>query len=228
MLDISRWKAAAILFTVLFVSAMAIPNFLPETALVSWPLRKINLGIYGQDGGSQIVMAVDRDAIRREALNDLRGEVRKLLRDARIPLPILEIRGNGLDVRVRDKSDFARTLSRLKELSWPTQRDTIVAAMQQFRSPTIVSGANQSLTANHRVSLPPPEVIVEAKDGLIAISIVEAAFEQRVRRGLAASINTVIRPRTDALGGHVSIVAWASDRVMVEFPGPHDIRRLSY
>src|SRR5580765_8596449 len=86
MLYFSRWKAAAILLTTFVVCAFAIPNFFPDKTVQSWPKwaqRHLVLGLDLQ-GGSHILLEVDTNAVRKEKLESLRDDVRRVLRDARV------------------------------------------------------------------------------------------------------------------------------------------------
>src|SRR3954454_9997469 len=105
MLYFSRWKATAILLTTLLVCSFAIPNFFPEKVVQSWPKwaqRHLVLGLDLQ-GGSHILLEVDSAAVRKEKLEQLREDVRRVLRDARVGLtqaPV--VRGTSVDVRIRE------------------------------------------------------------------------------------------------------------------------------
>ena len=84
MLYFSRWKAAAILLTALLVCACAIPNFFPEQTVQKWPKwaqRHIVLGLDLQ-GGSHLLLEVDAEAVRKEKVETLRDDVRRVLREA--------------------------------------------------------------------------------------------------------------------------------------------------
>src|SRR5690242_15002069 len=121
MLYISRWKAAAILLTALVCCAFAIPNFFPEKVVQRWPAwaqRHIVLGLDLQ-GGSHILLQVDANDVRRQKLQTLQDDVRKLLREARVGLtraPL--IRGNSVEVVVRE-NDLQTALAKLRDLSQP-------------------------------------------------------------------------------------------------------------
>ena len=85
MLYFSRWKATAILLTTFIVCAFAIPNFFPEKTVQSWPKwaqRHLVLGLDLQ-GGSHILLEVDTNAVRKEKLDTLRDDVRRVVRDNR-------------------------------------------------------------------------------------------------------------------------------------------------
>jgi preprotein translocase subunit SecD len=77
MLYFTRWKAAAILLPAFVVCLFAVPNFLPEKMVQSWPKwaqRHVVLGLDLQ-GGSHILLEVDTNAVRKEKLESLRDDV---------------------------------------------------------------------------------------------------------------------------------------------------------
>ena len=110
MLYFTRWKAAAILLTAFVIMLFAVPNFLPAGMVASWPKwaqRHIVLGLDLQ-GGSYILLEVDSKAVRKERLDALRDDVRRVLRDARIGYTGLVVRGNGVEVTIRDQNSLRR------------------------------------------------------------------------------------------------------------------------
>ena len=108
MLYFSRWKATAILLTTLLVCSFAIPNFFPEQTVQSWPKwaqRHLVLGLDLQ-GGSHILLEVDTNAVRKEKLETLRDDVRRVVRDNRLGGgAAVTIRGSSVEFRVRDGVD---------------------------------------------------------------------------------------------------------------------------
>src|SRR5438876_4466608 len=121
MLYFSKWKAIATLLTALFICLFAVPNFFSDATtkrLPTWAQRHIVLGLDLQ-GGSHILLQVDANDVRRQKLQTLQDDVRKLLREARVGLsraPI--IRGNSVEVIVRE-NDVQQALTKLRELSQP-------------------------------------------------------------------------------------------------------------
>jgi len=82
MLYFTRWKAAAIILTALVVCLCAVPNFLPTATVDAWPKwaqRHVVLGLDLQ-GGSHLLLEVDTKAVRKEMLEALRDDVRRVLR----------------------------------------------------------------------------------------------------------------------------------------------------
>src|SRR6266536_1738151 len=121
MLYISKWKATAILLTALICCLFAVPNFFPESMVKRWPRwaqRHIVLGLDLQ-GGSHILLEVDSNAVRKEKVEALRDDVRRVLRDARVGYTGLVARPDGVDVRIREGADFQTALTKLRELSQP-------------------------------------------------------------------------------------------------------------
>src|SRR5213078_7267 len=121
MLYISKWKATAILLTALICCLFAIPNFFPESMVKRWPAwaqRHVVLGLDLQ-GGSHILLEVDANDVRQQKLDQVRDDVRRVLRDAKIGYTGLVIRGDTVEVRIRDGSDIQTAYSKLRELSVP-------------------------------------------------------------------------------------------------------------
>ena len=118
MLYFSRWRTLAILGTAFIVCAFAVPNFFSERTLQSlpkWAQRHIVLGLDLQ-GGSHLLLEVDSNAVRKEQADNLRDDVRRTLRDARIGYTNLAIRGLAVEVRIREAADLERALTRLRQL----------------------------------------------------------------------------------------------------------------
>src|ERR1700741_2881549 len=116
MLYISKWKAAAILLTAFVFCLCAVPNFFNEKTITSWPKwaqRHVVLGLDLQ-GGSHILLEVDSAAVRKEKLEAVRDDVRRVLRDARVGYTGLVVRGNSVEVRIREGSNFDQAVEKLR------------------------------------------------------------------------------------------------------------------
>jgi preprotein translocase subunit SecD len=196
MLYISRWKAAAILLTAFICCLFAVPNFFPEKTVQRWPAwaqRHIVLGLDLQ-GGSHILLQVDTNDVRRQKLQALQDDVRKLLREARVGLtraPV--IRGNSVEVVVRD-SDVQQALTKLRDLSQPL-------------------GGFLGSSGQRSVD------IENAGGGLIRLTVPEPAIVERTRQVVDQSVEIIGR-RVNALGlVEPSIQRQGVDRVLVQVPG---------
>src|ERR1700726_5008623 len=86
MLYFTRWKALAIILIALVVCLCAVPNFFPEARVKTWPAWAQSRLVLGLDlqGGSYLLLEVDSNYIKKEKLNQIRDDVRRTLRDARI------------------------------------------------------------------------------------------------------------------------------------------------
>ena len=121
MLYFSRWKALAIILTALVVCLCAVPNFFPEATVKTWPKwaqRHLVLGLDLQ-GGSHILLEVDSASVKKDKLDQVRDDVRRTLRDAKIPYTGLAVRADNVEVRITKDTDVAGALSKLRELSQP-------------------------------------------------------------------------------------------------------------
>src|SRR6202011_5738913 len=99
----------AIVLTALIMCSFAVPNFLPQQTVRSWPAWAQRYVVLGLDlqGGSHILLEVDVNDVRKQRLDSLRDEARKVLRDAKIAWanpPV--VRGSSIEVRLREGPDY--------------------------------------------------------------------------------------------------------------------------
>src|SRR4051795_4283364 len=120
MLYFTRWKALAIILTALVVCLFAVPNFFPQERVKTWPAwaqRHIVLGLDLQ-GGTYLLLEIDANAVKKEKIDQVRDEIRRVLREAKIGYTGLASRVDSAEVRVKD-TDLPTALSKLRELSQP-------------------------------------------------------------------------------------------------------------
>ena len=121
MLYFTRWKALGIILTALIVCLCAVPNFFPEAQVKTWPAwaqRRLVLGLDLQ-GGSYLLLEVDSNDVKKSRLNQIREDVQRTLRGARIQYTGLAVKGDAVEVRITKDTDQANALSKLRELSQP-------------------------------------------------------------------------------------------------------------
>src|ERR671911_1873611 len=121
MLYFTNSRIIAIIATAMVVMLFALPNFVPEHTVKSWPKwaqRHIVLGLDLQ-GGSHILLEVDSAVVRREQSQALLDDVRRVLREARVGYTGLAVRGNSVELRLREGADIQQAMSKLNELSRP-------------------------------------------------------------------------------------------------------------
>jgi preprotein translocase subunit SecD len=204
MLYFSRAKAAAILLTALVICAFTVPNFFSEQTVKSWPgwaQRRLVLGLDLQ-GGSHILLEVDRNDIRKQRLDTLRDEVVRTLREARITWANAPaVRGNSVEVRLREGGDFSTAFAKLRSLSQP------------------LGGV---LQGNGMRTLD----VADAGGGLVRITPTDAAMLERTRQTIDQSV-PIIEKRINELGlVEPTVQRQGTDRILVQVPGLGDPRRL--
>jgi preprotein translocase subunit SecD len=202
MLYFTRWKALAIILTALVVCLFAVPNFFPEATVKGWPKwaqRHLVLGLDLQ-GGSHILLEVDANAVKKDKLDQIRDDVRRTLRDAKIGYTGLAARADSVEVRVKD-TDLQNALTKLRELSQPL-------------GGLLGSSGQRSLDVS------------DAGGGLIRLTVPQAAITERVRQAVEQSIQIVER-RVNELGTVEPLIQRQGiDRILVQVPGLQDPTRL--
>ena len=122
MMYFTRVRVVGIVLTTLLVCLFAVPNFFPDKVVDSWPKwaqRHVVLGLDLQ-GGSHILLEVDTNAVRKEKLETLRDDVRRVVRENRLGSPAAAtIRGSAVEFRAREGVDPQLALTKLRELSQP-------------------------------------------------------------------------------------------------------------
>src|ERR1700726_1870758 len=104
MLYFTRWKARGIILIALVVCLCAVPNFFPEARVKTWPAwaqRRLVLGLDLQ-GGSYLLLAVDSNYVKKEKLDQVRDDTRRVLRDAKISYTGLNVRPDSVEVHVKE------------------------------------------------------------------------------------------------------------------------------
>ena len=202
MLYFTRWKALGIILTALVVCLFAVPNFFPEATVKNWPQwaqRRLVLGLDLQ-GGSYLLLEVDSNYVKKEKLDQIRDDVRRTLRDARIGYTGLASHADAVEVRVKE-AEVATALGKLRELSQPL-------------GGILGSSGQRSLE------------VTDAGGGLIRFTVPQAAINERIRQTIDQSIQIVER-RVNQLGTVEPVIQrQGTDRILVQVPGLQDPTRL--
>src|SRR3979411_2911813 len=202
MLYFSRWKALALILAALVVCLGAVPNFFPEAKVKTWPLwaqRHLVLGLDLQ-GGSYLLLEVDSNYIKKEKLDQVRDDVRRVLRENKIGYTGLASRADYVEVRVKE-SDAQTALAKLRELSQPL-------------GGLLGSSGQRSLEVS------------DAGGGLIRLAVPQAAVTDRIRQTIEQSIQIVER-RVNQLGTVEPVIQrQGTDRILVQVPGLQDPSQL--
>src|SRR3981189_2044139 len=121
MLYFTRWKALAIILTALAVCLCAVPNFFPEATVKTWPQwaqRHLVLGLDLQ-GGSHLLLEVDANAVKKDKLDQLRDDVRRVLRENKIVYTGLAPRAPIVPLPITSDPALPCGPGKLRELSQP-------------------------------------------------------------------------------------------------------------
>jgi preprotein translocase subunit SecD len=148
-------------------------------------------------GGTSILLEVDKDDIRAQLLESLSREVRRMLREAHIGWAIRPVvHANGVEVRIRE-DDFEAGFALLHELSQP---------FNGIRDFDVVD------TGGGRVRLTPTEAAIAVRARLtvdIAMPIIERRYNQ-----------------LGIVGARATVQRQGSDRLLAQMPGLGDPRLL--
>jgi preprotein translocase subunit SecD len=203
MLYFTRWKALAIILTALVVCLCAVPNFFPEATVKTWPKwaqRHLVLGLDLQ-GGAHLLFEVDANSIKKDKLEQVRDDVRRTLRDAKIAYTGLSARNESVEVRIGKDTDLPTALTKLRELSQP------------------LGGL---LGSNGQRSLE----VADAGGGLIRLTVPPAAIADRVRQTVEQSIQ-IVEKRVNELGTVEPVIQrQGADRILIQAPGEQNPQRL--
>lgn len=198
----STWRSLAIVLVAALICAIAIPNVLSKSTFDALPnalKRKMVLGLDLQ-GGSHLLLQVDADFVRKEKGENLRDDVRRVLRETKIGYTNLALQGLAVSVRIREEKDVAEALRKLRELSQPLTG--------------VFSGANVQ------------DLEITENGGLIRLTISNAGIVQRIGQSVEQSIE-IVRKRVDELGTvEPSIQRQGLDRILVQVPGLDNPKRL--
>lgn len=215
MFRYSRFKIIAVSILALAGFLYAAPSVLsPETRsairngtpswLPAWivPHQAIVLGLDLQ-GGSHVLLEVDRQSILKSQINALRDDMRRILRDQKVSLAGgLALQNRSISVRISDTVERNRVLPKFRELT-------------ASHSIGLIQGGNEATVE-----------IAEQDDGLITLSLTELGLNEKVRKAIDQAIE-VLRRRIDALGTtEPNIQRQGIDRILVQVPGLQDPQRL--
>ncbi|WP_333631756.1 protein translocase subunit SecD, partial [Agrobacterium cavarae] len=205
MLHFSRWKTVFIWLIVLISAVIASPNLFTDKQLEGMPNwykhNKVTLGLDLQ-GGSYIMLKVERSDIVKERLETIVGDVRAQLRDANIRYSGLAGNGQQIQVRITDPAQYEAAKNALKDLTLPVSVGTLTG------------GSVQEVTMS------------DGGDNLLRLNLTDAGIDYRLSSAVSQSIE-VVRRRVDELGTtEPLIVRQGNDRIIVQVPGLQDPQRL--
>jgi preprotein translocase subunit SecD len=181
----TAWLGAG-LFLVLAGLLAAARGFAPD--IEHW-LEKIRAGqaisaeaALRQQGGSRILLKVDADALREAILTGLRDDVRRVLREERIPLGGFAARDGSVEVRIREAKDRERTLNALAAVAGASSGghvEIVPSGEELIRVTPTEAGFAERLRALRQQAI---EVIEQRLGSLgVAVSGVQKDGDERIR-----------------------------------------------
>ncbi len=205
MLYFSRWKTIFIWLVVAVSALVALPNVLSDNILNSMPgalpHKRVTLGLDLQ-GGSHIMLKLERADIVKERLETTVGDVRAKLREANIRYTGLAGVGQSVQVRISDVNQVEAAKEALKPLT------------ALISTGSLAGGSLQEAT------------IEDGGDGLLKLNITDEGINYRISSAVTQSIE-VVRRRVDELGNTEPLIQrQGTDRIIVQVPGLQDPQRL--
>ena len=177
MLYFSRWKTTLIWLVILAGVLFAFPNLLTQqqlSQLPDWfPKRQLTLGLDLQ-GGSHILLEVDREDIEKERLETTVDDMRRLLREEGIGYTGLSGNGRVAQVTIRNPEDVAAARDALSELT-------------QLINAGLMSGGSIQ-----------EAVMSEPDPGRIALTLTEEGLNNRVASAASPTASLLIRAQGQA------------------------------
>ena len=198
MLHFSRYKTLAILASVLLAFIFALPNVLPPAGqafmLKYVGAKPMTLGLDLQ-GGSNVVMEVDKKDLKDQLLQQLASDIRGTMREAKIGYKGITKVESGVSVRLSDIADVDKARIELKKLQQPLN-----------------GGLLASGTAVNLYDL-------SAQDELFTFTFSEQGFDAKVATAIKQSLK-IVANRINALGtSEPSIQQQGKDRIAIQLPG---------
>jgi SecD/SecF fusion protein len=203
MLQFTPVRTAIILFVALLGIVFAVPNFFSKDVTASWPSflphQGMTLGLDLQ-GGSYLLLQVNRDSVIQDRLKTLRRDARQVLAG-----------DNGIGNIITTEADGITV-----ELTDPTQKAAAQTALQKLQTGNGVLGLGGTQELQFG----------ETPDSKITVKLSQQGINDRMSSLIAQSIE-VIRKRIDEVGTtEPQIQRQGADRVLVQVPGFADSTRL--
>ncbi len=206
MLQVSAWVRVVVVAIILVGFAIALPNALPDwvrAKIPSWlPSQTVSLGLDLQ-GGSHLLLEVELDAVAKDKLESLTGDIRRALRRAHpsIGYRFGDPTADSISVQILD----------------PARHDDAKSLIQGL-NPTI--GGGVLAVGAHAYDL------ADNGQGGFTLKMTDA-YKQQTQQEIVAQSIEVVRRRIDEMGTREpTIERQGEDRIVVEVPGLNDPQRL--
>ncbi len=208
MLHFTRWKTISIWLVVVVSMLLAVPNLFSKSTLdmlPSWlPKKQMPLGLDLQ-GGSHLLMQVERADLVKDRVETIRDDVRRILREAKIEYTGLSASGQEIRVTVANAEKLDEARGKLGELTAPV---------------------SSSLFAGGRVS---EIALTENTPGQFVLKLTDEGIKYRTASAATQSLE-VLGNRINGSGTTEPIIQrQGDDRILVQVPGlanPDEVKAL--
>jgi preprotein translocase subunit SecD len=203
MLHFARWKILVILGISLAAVFFTLPNLFTAaqlSGLPAWMQRRMPLGLDLQ-GGSHLLLQMNIEELRKEWLETISGDVRRVLRDKRIGYTGLTGARDEVRVTIRQADQVDQAVTELKTIARPMSN--------------VIFG-----TTTNDID------VTKGEGTVVTLRPTQAALNERVTAAIGSAIETV-RRRID-FGGTTEplIQRQGRDRILVQVPGFNDPAKL--
>lgn len=204
MLHFSRWKVTAILAAVLLAVVFALPNIMSpsqQEAVARFGMRPMTLGLDLQ-GGSNLLLEVDRKDMMAQLQQQLASDIRAGLRAAKIGYGGIQRVGTGVSVTITKPEDYSAARDELQKLVQPV-------------SGGLFGGGQQT-------SL----YVMKQDNGTFSFEVQDTGLQAKIAAALKQVIE-IVKKRVDASGTTEAVVQQqGSDRIVLQLPGIGDPQKV--
>jgi protein-export membrane protein SecD len=204
MMHFARWKVFSIIGAVLVAIVLASPNVLPKSAqdlLRPYGLRPVTLGLDLQ-GGINILLEIDRADLKVRLTDQIVGDIRAALREAKIGYNGINRFDNGVRVRITKPEDVDKAQVELKKLAQP------------------LDGGLFGATAT------PSLFDVALQDQQFTFTFSEQGIDTKVASAVGQSLK-IVEKRVNPDGVvEATIQQQGKDRIVVQLPGVQDSQEI--
>jgi len=200
MLQVSTWTRVLVAIILLAGVLIAFPNALPDNVRAKFPAwlpsQTVSLGLDLQ-GGSYLLLEVELDAVQKDKLESLMGDIRRTLRKAHIGYKDLATSIDTVSVTVPDA----------------TQRDA---------AKTLITGLNPAMGSGVLGVSGRAYEIQDNGQGTFGMKITDA-YKTQTQADIVNQSLEVVRRRIDQMGTkEPTIERQGDDRILVQVPGLKD------
>ena len=198
MLYFSRWKTIAILIAVAVAVLFASPNLFSRSqldVLPEWmPTSQMTLGL-DLRGGAHLLMQVDEPSLVEERIDNLRDDIRRIVRENRIRARYTKVGDRAIQVRLVNPEETDALKEHLAELLQPATAGLL--------------GTGGVVEVELDDSVP----------GILLYTLTDAGIENAKTYAVSQSIS-VFHNRINELGTAEPVIQrQGSNRVLVQYPG---------